>query len=77
MKPRRYMTLPGVEVVIRLTPAQLRDHLLALAEAALWNMANSEEPGTPQHRDQETFARELKRCAQAVDEQCKLNWKDA
>lgn len=77
VKNRRFAQLScGTEVVVRLTPAQLRDHLLLLAETALWNVANSEELGSPQQKDQETFARELKRCAQTIEQECKEHWKD-
>lgn len=71
---RRYVRLAGVEVVVRLTPAQLRDHLLALAEAALWNSIHSEEDGSPQQGDQEVFARELKHAAQTIEDECKRTW---
>lgn len=74
MKPRRHVTLQNVEVIVRLTPAQLRDHLLALAEAALWNSVNSEEPDSPQRQDQETFARVLKSAAQKIESECKEHW---
>jgi hypothetical protein len=43
MKPRRFVALEKVEIAVRLTPAQVRDHLLLLAESALWNSANSEQ----------------------------------
>lgn len=77
MKTRRFAQLPyGTEIVIRLTLAQLRDHLLLLAEAALWNSTNSEEAGSPQQKDQETFARELRRCAQTIEQECKEHWRD-
>ena len=75
-KPRRFVTLEKVEVAIRLTPAQVRDHLLLIAESALWNSANSEEAGTPQQRDQEAIARICKHAAQDIEAACKENWKN-
>jgi hypothetical protein len=74
-KPRRFVSLQDVELVVRLTPAQVRDHLLAIAEAALWNSANSEEQGTPQQRDQEVIARLCKHAAQGIEAADRENWK--
>lgn len=76
MKPRRFALLQNVELVIRLTPAQVRDHLLSVAEAALWNSANSEDVSTPQHHDQESIARICKRAAQDIETAIKRIGKD-
>jgi hypothetical protein len=75
MKPRRFVQLPNVELVIRLTPAQVRDHLLAIAEAALYNSTNSEDLGFPQQRDQEAIARICKHAAQDIEAAGRENWK--
>lgn len=74
-KPRRFVSLQNVELVVRLTPAQVRNHLLSIAEAALWNAANSEEQGSPQQRDQESIAWICNRAVQAIDAAARENWK--
>lgn len=76
MKPRRFVTLPSVELVVRLMPAQVRDHLLAIAEAAEWNAANSEAPGSPQAADQADIAAILRRAAADIETAGRANWKD-
>ena len=73
-KVRKYAVLNGVEVIVRLTPASLRDHLLALAEAAKWNAANSEEPGSNSQKDQTMMATQLETCANLIQELNKVIW---
>jgi hypothetical protein len=76
IKLRRYVVMRDVELIVRLTPASVREHLLAIVETAAWNAANSELAGSPQQKEQEVFASVLKAAAQEIESECAKHWKE-
>jgi hypothetical protein len=76
VKPRQFVKFSDCEIVIRLTAASVRDFLGAMVAAAEYNAQHAEEPGSPEQKDQELFARVLRKAQDEIYLGNKKNWKN-